>query len=208
MSIFNSFNISASGMTAERYRMDIMAENLANAHTTRTEDGTPYRRKVVTFEERPQGAQTYSLGRRSFIASTTTYMQATPITPSVTGSPGSATPQRSRIYSTRPAPANQKRRFRATSMRREYTAVMPIITSIIMIMTTNWPVGTPMMVPSTYFMPTTNTTTASSAANSTNPLMPSRYSTKKSAMKVSADPVSFCSRISTIGMKIRASAFT
>ena len=36
MSIFNSFNISASGMTAERYRMDIMAENLANAHTTRT----------------------------------------------------------------------------------------------------------------------------------------------------------------------------
>ena len=30
MSIFNSFNISASGMTAERYRMDIMAENLAN----------------------------------------------------------------------------------------------------------------------------------------------------------------------------------
>ena len=61
MSIFNSFNISASGMTAERYRMDIMAENLANAHTTRTEDGTPYRRKVVTFEERPQGAQTYGI---------------------------------------------------------------------------------------------------------------------------------------------------
>ncbi len=60
MSIFNSFNISASGMTAERYRMDIMAENLANAHTTRTEDGTPYRRKVVTFEERPQGHQTFS----------------------------------------------------------------------------------------------------------------------------------------------------
>lgn len=60
MSIFNSFNISASGMTAERYRMDIMAENLANAHTTRTEDGTPYRRKVVTFEERPEGGQTFS----------------------------------------------------------------------------------------------------------------------------------------------------
>lgn len=60
MSIFNSFNISASGMTAERYRMDIMAENLANAHTTRTEDGTPYRRKVVTFEERPEQAKTFS----------------------------------------------------------------------------------------------------------------------------------------------------
>ncbi len=60
MSMFNSFNISASGMTAERYRMDIMAENLANAHTTRTEDGTPYRRKVVTFEERPQKAEAFS----------------------------------------------------------------------------------------------------------------------------------------------------
>lgn len=50
MSIFNSFNISASGLTAERYRMDIIAENVANVNTTRTQDGTPYRRKVVTFE--------------------------------------------------------------------------------------------------------------------------------------------------------------
>lgn len=52
MSIFTSFNINASGMTAQRYRMDIISENVANANTTRTEDGTPYRRKVVTFEER------------------------------------------------------------------------------------------------------------------------------------------------------------
>ena len=52
MSIFNSFNINASGMTAQRYRMDIISENVANANTTRTEDGTPYRRKVVTFEQK------------------------------------------------------------------------------------------------------------------------------------------------------------
>ena len=52
MSIFNSFNISASGMTAERYRMDTISENVANASTTRTPDGTPYRRKVVSFEEK------------------------------------------------------------------------------------------------------------------------------------------------------------
>lgn len=52
MSIFSSFNINASGMTAQRYRMDIISENVANANTTRTEDGTPYRRKVVTFEQR------------------------------------------------------------------------------------------------------------------------------------------------------------
>ncbi len=56
MSMFSAFNISASGLTAQRYRMDIISENVANANTTRTEDGTPYRRKVVTFEEK--GAQT------------------------------------------------------------------------------------------------------------------------------------------------------
>lgn len=52
MSIFTSFNINASGMTAERYRMDVIAENVANVDTTRTADGSPYRRKVVTFEEK------------------------------------------------------------------------------------------------------------------------------------------------------------
>ena len=52
MGIFTSFDINASGMTAERYRMDIIAENVANANTTRTEDGLPYRRKVVVFEEK------------------------------------------------------------------------------------------------------------------------------------------------------------
>ncbi len=52
MGMFTSFDINASGMTAQRYRMDIISQNLANANTTRTEDGTPYRRKVVTFEEK------------------------------------------------------------------------------------------------------------------------------------------------------------
>lgn len=53
MSMFSAFNVNASGMTAQRYRMDIISENVANANTTRTEDGTPYRRKIVTFEEKP-----------------------------------------------------------------------------------------------------------------------------------------------------------
>jgi len=56
MSMFSAFNISASGLTAQRYRMDIISENVANANTTRTEDGSPYRRKIVTFEEK--GGQT------------------------------------------------------------------------------------------------------------------------------------------------------
>lgn len=52
MSMFSAFNINASGMTAQRYRMDVISENVANANTTRTADGTPYRRKVVYFEEK------------------------------------------------------------------------------------------------------------------------------------------------------------
>ena len=45
-------DISASGMTAQRFRTDIIAENVANATTTRTEDGGVYTRQVVTFEEK------------------------------------------------------------------------------------------------------------------------------------------------------------
>lgn len=56
MGMFTAFDINASGMTAERYRMDVISQNVANANTTRTEDGTPYRRKVVVFEEK--GKQT------------------------------------------------------------------------------------------------------------------------------------------------------
>ena len=52
MSVFKSFGVNASGMTAERYRMDIISQNVANANTTRTEDGTPYKRKIVTFHEK------------------------------------------------------------------------------------------------------------------------------------------------------------
>lgn len=52
MGIFSSFNINSSGLTAQRYRMDIISQNLANANTTRTQDGSVYRRKVVVFEEK------------------------------------------------------------------------------------------------------------------------------------------------------------
>lgn len=67
MSIFSAFNVNASGMTAQRYRMDIISENVANANTTRTQDGTPYRRKVVTFEQKGATAKTFSsfLGQAS-----------------------------------------------------------------------------------------------------------------------------------------------
>jgi flagellar basal-body rod protein FlgC len=53
MSLFGGLDISASGLTAERLRMDVTAENLANAQTTRGADGQPYRRKEVVLQEAP-----------------------------------------------------------------------------------------------------------------------------------------------------------
>jgi len=55
MSLFGGLEISASGLTAERLRMDVTAENLANAQTTRGADGQPYRRKEVVLSEVQQG---------------------------------------------------------------------------------------------------------------------------------------------------------
>lgn len=52
MGIFGMINVSASGMTAERMRMDIISENIANVETTVTENGGPYRRKTAIFQER------------------------------------------------------------------------------------------------------------------------------------------------------------
>lgn len=69
MGLFQAFNISASGMTAQRFRTDIIAENIANVNTTSTPDGGPYRRKIVTFAERqvtPFG-QIYSASKNAAI---------------------------------------------------------------------------------------------------------------------------------------------
>jgi len=52
MGFLQSLDISASGLTAQRMRMDVISENIANANTTRTAAGEPYRRKVVTLGER------------------------------------------------------------------------------------------------------------------------------------------------------------
>lgn len=55
MSFLSSFNISASGMTAQRLRLDVASENIANMQTTRTESGGPYQRKTVIFESSGSG---------------------------------------------------------------------------------------------------------------------------------------------------------
>jgi len=56
MGYFGALDISASGLTAQRLRMDTISQNIANVSTTRTADGNPYRRKVTLFEERVEPA--------------------------------------------------------------------------------------------------------------------------------------------------------
>src|SRR5512146_1357959 len=50
MSLFSALSIGASGMAAQRARAELLVENLANAETTRTPEGGPYRRKDAVFE--------------------------------------------------------------------------------------------------------------------------------------------------------------
>lgn len=60
MSFFGSLDISASALTAQRLRMDVISQNMANVDTMRTEEGTPYKRKTVLFQE---------IGERSLFSS-------------------------------------------------------------------------------------------------------------------------------------------
>jgi flagellar basal-body rod protein FlgC len=53
MGFFNSFDISGYGLSAERFRINVISENIANANTTRTDEGGPYRRKEVVFKAVP-----------------------------------------------------------------------------------------------------------------------------------------------------------
>src|SRR6202163_4728345 len=56
MSLFSSLDVSASGMSAQRTRAELLVENLANSETTRTPQGGPYRRKDVIFSSDPGGS--------------------------------------------------------------------------------------------------------------------------------------------------------
>ena len=57
MTFLRSLDITGSALTAERYRTDIILQNISNARTTRTPGGGPYRRKQVVYEERPLSFQ-------------------------------------------------------------------------------------------------------------------------------------------------------
>ncbi len=57
MGIFSSINIAASGLSAQRTRLDVISDNIANVDTTRTPEGGPFRRSRVIF--RPRVEQPY-----------------------------------------------------------------------------------------------------------------------------------------------------
>lgn len=57
MNVFNAMEIVASGLTAERTRLNITSSNLANASTTRTAEGGPYRRRDPVFKSEPVTSQ-------------------------------------------------------------------------------------------------------------------------------------------------------
>jgi flagellar basal-body rod protein FlgC len=56
MSLFSSMQVSASGMAAQRTRAELLVENMANAETTRTPEGGPYRRKDAVFSSEEQSS--------------------------------------------------------------------------------------------------------------------------------------------------------
>ncbi|MBP3887125.1 MAG: flagellar basal body rod protein FlgC [Cellulosilyticum sp.] len=59
MSFFGSLDTAASGLTAQRLRLDVISQNMANANTTRTESGGPYKRKAVVFEQIKNDANSF-----------------------------------------------------------------------------------------------------------------------------------------------------
>lgn len=56
MRFFQGFDVSASALSAQRLRLDLISSNIANVNTTRTPEGGPYRRKVPVFAEHLKGA--------------------------------------------------------------------------------------------------------------------------------------------------------
>jgi flagellar basal-body rod protein FlgC len=59
--MFRTLGISASGLSAQRQRLEVIATNIANAETTRTEGGTPFRRRVVRMEAGQLPGQPYEI---------------------------------------------------------------------------------------------------------------------------------------------------
>jgi len=67
MDVFRALRVAASGLTAQRLRLDVIANNIANANTTRTKEGGPYQREEVVFRPR-ENQQVFRLPLPAFVA--------------------------------------------------------------------------------------------------------------------------------------------
>lgn len=72
MNLFGALDVSASALQAQRVRAEVVAANMANAETTRTEDGVPYQRQHVVFEAQDGGAFQDSLLAQAGVPYTST----------------------------------------------------------------------------------------------------------------------------------------
>ncbi len=61
MGLYDSIEVSASGLSAERLAMDVIANNLANVNTTRTPEGGPFKRQLVVFSQKQEAPKSDSL---------------------------------------------------------------------------------------------------------------------------------------------------
>jgi len=80
MDIFHSLRIAASGLTSQRLRLDVISNNIANANTTRTEEGGAYKRESVVFRPR-EGQAAFHLPVPAFVAA----RHGTEVTPQMSG---------------------------------------------------------------------------------------------------------------------------
>jgi flagellar basal-body rod protein FlgC len=80
--MFSGLSISASGLRAQRIRQNIISSNLANAETTRTGDGSPYRRQFVVFEADSDRRDTRLLNQEKRLEGEMTDREHLPIPPS------------------------------------------------------------------------------------------------------------------------------
>ncbi|WP_077367440.1 flagellar basal body rod protein FlgC [Anaerosalibacter sp. Marseille-P3206] len=65
MGMFDSININATGLTAQKTRIDIISKNMTNAETTRGTGGMPYRRQMVVFQEKKSTPFEYYLSQKT-----------------------------------------------------------------------------------------------------------------------------------------------
>lgn len=81
MTIYDSLHISSSGLSLERLKLDTISTNIANVNTTRTEEGGPYQKKAVMFEEALKNQKSFGVRATQILADDTEVREYQPTHP-------------------------------------------------------------------------------------------------------------------------------